>query len=818
MNNWLARTERAFEAWGHWLIRRAWLVIVGALAVVAALVSQIPAIQMDTSTEAFFKKDDPALIAYDRFKEQFGNDSFVLVMIRPDEMFSEKTLRTLRDYHEALEAELPNLDEVQSLVNVTTTRGEEDQLIVEELMEDFPEDEAARAVFRERALGDPFYRNQLVSEDGKLMALIARPVAWIDPSDSGEEDLLGFDEDSDEPGAETTETADLNSEGGTRILSFEEKVEFAQVLAGVSQRFNRDNFRIYEGGTIVMERVIMEEMMENMPRFTAMAIGLIAVLLFSVFRRVVGVLLPLLTVILALLGTFGAMSAFGEPITIVSQVLPSFLLAVSVGYAVHLLAIFFQHFNRSGDKHAAIVHAMGHSGLAIFITSLTTAGGLLSFSGAPMDPIAGLGRFGAFGVLMAVFLTLTLLPALLSRLPIKPKARLDSQQATRSERLLDGIGQFAVRRPWLVLGASAALALGALTAALDLTFSHDPVKWLPENSEVRISSDAINVEMKGAVIAELVVDTQRENGIKAPELMAKLERFNREIETLELGPVAMGKSTSIADMLKQIHQALNENRPEAYAIPDDADLIAQELLLFENSGADDLERMADVDYTQARVTMKMPWIDANAYVPVLAAIEAQAQEIFGSGVTLELTGLLTLLARTIDLMMVSMSESYLIAGTVITVLMMIVLANWKLGLWSMIPNFLPILLGLGLMRLLELPLDAMSILVGSIALGLAVDDTIHFLHNFRRYHAETGNVAESVRLTLTTTGRAMLFTTVVLSCGFYTYLVADLNNLFSFGLVTGTTIIFALLGDLLLAPALMTVLYRNSKPSTQETP
>jgi len=707
---------------------------------------------------------------------------------------------------------------VQSLVNVTTTRGEEDQLIVEELMEDFPEDEAARAVFRERALGDPFYRNQLVSEDGKLMALIARPVAWIDPSDSGEEDLLGFDEDSDESGAETTETADLNSEGGTRILSFEEKVEFAQVLAGVSQRFNRDNFRIYEGGTIVMERVIMEEMMENMPRFTAMAIGLIAVLLFSVFRRVVGVLLPLLTVILALLGTFGAMSAFGEPITIVSQVLPSFLLAVSVGYAVHLLAIFFQHFNRSGDKHAAIVHAMGHSGLAIFITSLTTAGGLLSFSGAPMDPIAGLGRFGAFGVLMAVFLTLTLLPALLSRLPIKPKARLDSQQATRSERLLDGIGQFAVRRPWLVLGASAALALGALTAALDLTFSHDPVKWLPENSEVRISSDAINVEMKGAVIAELVVDTQRENGIKAPELMAKLERFNREIETLELGPVAMGKSTSIADMLKQIHQALNENRPEAYAIPDDADLIAQELLLFENSGADDLERMADVDYTQARVTMKMPWIDANAYVPVLAAIEAQAQEIFGSGVTLELTGLLTLLARTIDLMMVSMSESYLIAGTVITVLMMIVLANWKLGLWSMIPNFLPILLGLGLMRLLELPLDAMSILVGSIALGLAVDDTIHFLHNFRRYHAETGNVAESVRLTLTTTGRAMLFTTVVLSCGFYTYLVADLNNLFSFGLVTGTTIIFALLGDLLLAPALMTVLYRNSKPSTQETP
>ena len=300
--------------------------------------------------------------------------------------------------------------------------------------------------------------------------------------------------------------------------------------------------------------------------------------------------------------------------------------------------------------------------------------------------------------------------------------------------------------------------------------------------------------------------------------MAALERFNREAETLEVGLVAMGKSTSIADMLKQIHQALNENRPEFYAIPEDAELIAQELLLFENSGGDDLERMTDVGYTQARVTMKMPWIDANAYVPMLAAIEELAREIFGSEVELELTGLLTLLARTIDLMMVSMAESYLIAATVITVLMMIVLGSWKLGLWSMIPNFLPILLGLGLMRLLDLPLDAMSILVGSIALGLAVDDTIHFLHNFRRYHAQTSDVAESVRLTLTTTGRAMLFTTVVLSCGFYTYLISDMSNLFSFGLITGTTIILALLADLLLAPALMTLLYRKPQPSSQKIP
>jgi len=340
MNNWLVRSERAFEAWGHWVIRRAWITVVGALALVLTLASQISTIQMDTSTEGFFQKDDPALVVYDRFKEQFGNDSVVVVMIRPDEMFSEQTLRKLRDYHEALEAALPNLDEVLSLVNVTSTRGTADQLIVEDLMDPFPEDETARATFRERALENPFYRNQLVSEDGKLMALVVRPVAWIVPQTSEDDDLLGFDSDNEGDAETEAVEGEDSSQEGTRILNQMEKVEFSQALAEVSKRFNGEDFRIYAGGTIVMEHVILEEMMTNMPRFTMMAIGLIAVLLFAVFRRTVGVLLPLLTVILSLLGTFGAMSTFGEPITIVSQILPSFLLAVSVGYAVHLLAIF----------------------------------------------------------------------------------------------------------------------------------------------------------------------------------------------------------------------------------------------------------------------------------------------------------------------------------------------------------------------------------------------------------------------------------------------------------------------------------------------
>ena len=159
--------------------------------------------------------------------------------------------------------------------------------------------------------------------------------------------------------------------------------------------------------------------------------------------------------------------------------------------------------------------------------------------------------------------------------------------------------------------------------------------------------------------------------------------------------------------------------------------------------------------------------------------------------------------------MEGMLISYLIAGAVITLLMIIMLADFRLGLWSMIPNFLPILAGLGVMGMLDLPLDAMSILVGSIAIGLAVDDTVHFMHNFRRNQHIHQDIKVAVEKTLTSTGRAMLLTTIVLSAGFFIFTISSMNNLISFGLITGFAIIIALLGDILLAPAMMALIYKN---------
>jgi len=274
----------------------------------------------------------------------------------------------------------------------------------------------------------------------------------------------------------------------------------------------------------------------------------------------------------------------------------------------------------------------------------------------------------------------------------------------------------------------------------------------------------------------------------------------------------VGKSTSIADTLKQIHQALNENQEEFYVVPENRDLIGQELILFENSGSDDLENVVDSQFSQARITVKTSWADAGSYTEMIRQLEEKANELFGDAKEIIVTGLVPLLTRTIDLVMLSMVISYSAAAVIITLMMILLLTDWRLGLWSMIPNFLPVLVGLGVMGMLDLPLDAMSILVGSIAIGLAVDDTVHFMHNFRRNQHIHQDVQVAVEKTLTSTGRAMLLTTIVLSAGFFIFIISSMNNLISFGLITGLTIIIALFGDILLAPAMMALIYKK-RPS-----
>lgn len=804
------RIEKGFAGFGHWIYRHHWLALVAILLLAAGLISQIPKLTVDTSTEGFLHPEDPTLLDYDVFREQFGRDELILVTIQAPDIFAPAFLEKLRKLHADLKAEIPYLDDITSLVNARDTRGAGDELIVEDLLENWPETADEIAAVRARALANPVYRNILLNDAATITTIILKTYAFTGGEAQTDDVLAGFG-DLSAPSGEAAPKVPLSDAQNSEVVAKAREI---------AERYRGEGFTVYIAGTSVVADVLKRSMMNNMRFFMILAVLVIGLVLFLLFRRLSGVVLPLLTVALSLASTLGFMALIGIPVKLPTQILPSFLLAVGVGASVHLLAVFYRQLQdqrhdedevseSSHHKERAIAYALGHSGFPILMTSLTTAAGLASFAGSEVAPIGDLGRVAAIGVLISLVFTLVLVPALLSlvRLKVQTSATADRRHQ-RLDDLLRGIADFSTGRARLVLALSGVLLVLAVAGITQVRFSHKPFEWLPQSYPVRQATDFVNENMRGASSVEVVVDAGAKNAFYDPALMQGLDELGREVAAIDQGELFVGKTLSLADILKEINQALNENRPEAYRIPDDRQLIAQEFLLFENSGSDDLEDFVDSQFSQARFTAKMPWVDSVYYQDFIADLKARFHHTLGEDVNITVTGIVALLGRTMHATMVSMGESYLIAGAVITLMMILLIGNIRIGLISMIPNLMPIIVTLGIMGWFDLPLDLFTMLIGSIAIGLAVDDTIHFMHNYRRYHHETGDIDEAVRRTLLSAGRAMFVTTVVLSLGFFLFLFAELSNLKSFGLLTGITIILALAADFFLAPALMKELHK----------
>ena len=795
--------ELFFAALTRFQFRYPKSMLAGWVVLFALLWSQLPQIKIDTTTEGLFHQDDPVLQAYEQFRDDYGRDEVILLAIESKQIFSEPFLTRLRSLHEELEDNVPYLEEITSLLNARSTYGEDDELIVEDLLEEFPESEEEFSRVRERVMSNRIYQNLLISEDGIVTTMTLRTSLYQDPDEeegflfSDEADAAGEDAQSDPIGE------------ALQLLSDEQIHHQLQVVKEIIHQHEADDFRIQLAGSPIVVDNLKLSLIRNLQRFMTLAILTIAIFLFLLLRHISGTIMPLLIVICSLLSTLSLMSIFDKAIKLPSQILPSFLLAVGIGASVHILALFFMEMKKGHGKEEAIVAAMSHSALPVVMTSITTAVGLWSFASAGVAPIADLGIYAGAGVMLCLLITLLFLPTLIALVPIKQN-KTGQQHHSRGflDHLLVGFADFSSRHPLKILLVSIVITLFFITGIPQIRFAHNPVTWFPLEDPVRIASDWIDQRMHGSIMLEFLIDSGKENGFHHPDLLNHLESMADYAKSYqrENGERFVGSVISLSYILKEIHKALHNNQEVYYAIPDDPQLIAQEFLLFENSGSDALDDIVDSQFRTARFSLKVPWDNAAYYVKFVDDMEKQFALEFGSDVKIATTGLLYLLTTTIDLMMHSTLISYIIAGVLISLLMILVLNSLKLGMLSMFPNLFPILFTLGMMGWFQIPMDMFSMLIGSIAIGLVVDDTIHFMHNYRRYLEETGSPTTAVRLTLQTAGRAMLLTTLVLSSGFGLFMFSPMNNLFYFGWLTAMTILLALLADFLIAPAMMILL------------
>lgn len=765
------------------------------LAVLLAFpISHVPQIKMDTSTEGFMHDDDPVLLTYNKFREQFGRDERIILAIKDDNIFSLDFLTKLKNLHRELEADIPYLDDITSLYNVRNTRGDGDRLITDDLLEPFPTTNEQVANIKERAMRSHFYKDLFISQDAKMTTIVIETDAY---SHKGEQEVSVEDEFDEGFGDDATQ----NSVENKAFLSDQENQELLGKINTIADKYRAEGLEIYIAGSPAVNNALKAQMRADMQKFMRITFLIILVFLFVVFRRLSAMFYPLLVILFSLLATVGTMAWVGVAFKLPTQIVPSLLLAVSIGATVHILSIFFDQFNQHGSRKQALSYALGHSGLAIAMTSITTAIGVGSFAGSEVAPISDLGIFASLGVMVSLILTLTLLPALLSITKLKPKVK---TKASKIDNLMKSLAVIPVKHTKAVLVGSFLLVVLSLLAATQVNLSHNPLKWFQADNINRVSTEVIDEKMNGSVTIEVVIDTQKENGWVNPEKLEKLNVFSDKLEKYQDEFTHIGKVVSLATIVKETNKALHENKEAFYTIPKDANLVSQELLLFENSGSDDLEDVIDSQFSQARVTIKLPWVDSIDALKVLTYVKEEVKKTFPDE-KVATTGMVPLLINTFSNSIHSSVTSYTIAGIAITFMMMLILGSVRLGLISMIPNLTPIIMGLLIMYLGNMPLDMFTLLIGSIAIGLAVDDTIHFMHNFKRYYLESGDSAKAIEQTFFTTGKAMVITTLVLALGFYAYIAAYMSSVQNFGILTGSVIVFALIADLLLAPALMVV-------------
>ncbi|WP_428086753.1 efflux RND transporter permease subunit [Candidatus Thioglobus sp.] len=796
--NWRENTEHKFEKLADLIFENSKKTILAVLLIVVALGSQLPTLKMDTSTEGFLHKTDDLRVKYDAFRDQFGRDEKILVAIKTKDIFNPDFLQKLAKLHQELENNLPYIEEVDSLINSRNTHGTKESLIVDDLFDNFKIDKQTLASKKQLALANPLLKDLLFNGDKTFTNLIIDTQTYSSFDENGNKVVIDEQDEFAEEEISNTPKLYLTDAENTKIIEAVQKI---------TQKYEADDFQIHLAGSALFAGSIKQAMQKDTQSFIQKMLMMVIIVLALMFRRVSGVVLPLITVFLTVISALSLMAIFNAPFTVVTQIMPSFLLAVITGASVHLLAMFYKEFSKTQDKKSSLRFAMGHSGFAIVMTSLTTAAGMWSFSFSEVAPVANLGIFASSSIVVGLLFVLILLPALISTLKLKHKPV--AKHNAMMDNVLHKIADFALNRAKPIVIVSSLMIVVAVFFATQMKFSHFPLIWFEADHPVRAGIETIDRELNGSMTLEIIVDTGRENGLYEPEILQKIENTTNYLNTFNNADIFVGKTITLVDVLKETNKALNANDQAFYKIPDNKDLIAQELFLFSNSGSDDLEDFVDAAFSKVRITVKVPFVDAIKYNKFLSEIDKKITQEFNTSADVSFTGIGVLLASVMEKSIHSSAISYVLAFGLITIMMIILIGNIKVGLISMIPNILPMLVLMAAMVGFGIPFDMFSMLVGAIALGLAVDDTVHFMHNFNRYRLAGKNVDEAVRLTLQGTGRAIVVTSIVLSLGFLVLLSASMTNMFNFGVLTASAIFVALIADFLLVPAIMKLLEKK---------
>lgn len=751
---------------GEWVIRWRWLIILVTILSVLAAASGGRFLSFTNNYRIFFSADNPELLAFEALEKRFARNDNVMFVMTPKEgdAFSKEMLSAVEIITEQ-SWQIPYSTRVDSILNFQHTEAEEDDLIVRDLYEDAENlSDQDREAVRQIAMQEPLILDRLVSHDGVSTGV---NVTILLPGEN-----------------EATETPEV--------------VSFARKMVS-DLKVTHPDIDVRLTGMILMNNAFGEETQNDMSFLVPLSFLLMIAMLLILTKTITGTLLTVFVIFFSILTAMGLGGYIGFPISPPSASAPTMILTMAIANSVHVIVTFLHSLNQGMDRFAAIKETLRVNLQPVFLASMTTCLGFLSMNFSDAPPFRHLGNFVAMGVAAAFILSVSFLPAVMSLVPFKSRHKHD-QADTGMTRL----GQWVVdkRKPLLKGMVAFSLLLIAFIPRNELNDIF--VNYFDESVAFRADTDYTVEHLTGIYNIEYALDSGESGGINKPGFLKDVDAFS---EWFRQQPEVIHVNT-LTDIMKRLNKNMHADDPAFYKLPDERDLSAQYLLLYEMSlpyGLD-LNNQIDVDKSSIRLIPSFETLSsndllelnerANAWLKANTThIKLETDPGSGTGIMFANIG-----KRNIKSMLIGTT----LALIMISMILILAFRSVKLGLMSLLPNLVPAALGFGLWGLLvgEVGL-ALSVVTG-MTLGIVVDDTVHFLSKYRRARVEKGlSSPDAVVYAFSTVGRALVVTSLVLIAGFLVLALSHFELNSGMGLLTAIVIAFALLADFLLLPPLL---------------
>jgi len=747
------------KKFGEFILKHKIILILAIIAVTVLFSLHLPELKMEDDETTWFPSGDPVLEAYDELEETFTGSEFVVVGYQTDNFFSAAEIDYLSTLSEKLE-QIPHVTDVTSLTAVEDIVGTEAGLEIKPLIEETPETKAEFSNLKYRIALNPFFKGNLISTDGKTIGIVLS----IDLPD--EEEIT------------VSEAAEEIAVNIKNLLNRE------QELTGRA---------FYLGGSIITDAEIQLIMQRDISLFFPLSMLLTGLVLLIIFRSLSSIIFPILTVFLSLNWTLGLKGMVDSPITPVSTTLFALLTVIGIANSVHLISHYRSELPIQKDKKQALLESYRRAGKPCLFTSLTTAVGFGSLIVSNIPAIRSLGIFASFGIMIAFILSMILVPVGSSIAKIKLRPAKSSQNA---KSLMRGIAAFNLKHPrWILLAGLLIVAVMGV-GITRIRVEPSMLEYLKKSTRLRHDAEFLDEKLSGISSIEVMLRGEPDS-FKEPEVLRKMERLQEMAEEHPNVPV----SYSIVTFLKLINRALNSDQPEYFRLPETREEVAQSLLLYEMSGGTEIEDFTTINYDMIRISLRTHQMKEEERKKLIERISEYTEENF-SQFKVDVTGFDSLVHKVTERITLTQIQSFGLAFLVI-LLLMFLLFGFKGGLLSIVPNIFPIVFVLGLMGYAGFNLNIATAIIASIAIGIVVDDTIHYFTHFKYELQECGERRTAMRKALQKVGPALCFTSIILALGFLIFLLSETSILLDFGILASIAVVMALLGDLFVGPTLL---------------